>query len=106
MARSGGSCIWKRYRRPSPIRRFFSNSRQVTLDCLYVTYAMVQPHTQKGVVVKDAWTVAALEDELKRFETELRAAGLKPNSVETYVERTSRFIRWLAGDYKPRGPVA
>jgi hypothetical protein len=45
-----------------------------------------------------------LRDELARFEQELRAAGLKENSVLTYVDRTGRFIKWLDGDYRPRGP--
>ena len=45
-----------------------------------------------------------LRDELDRFEGELRAAGLKRSTVNTYVERAEVFLRWLAGDYRPRGP--
>lgn len=45
-----------------------------------------------------------LRGELARFEQELRAAGLKENSVVTYVDRTGRFLKWLDGDYQPRGP--
>lgn len=52
----------------------------------------------------DAWTLHALEKELARFESELRAAGLAENSIHTYVERSGRFIRWLAGEYQPQGP--
>ena len=52
----------------------------------------------------DTWTLAELERELKRFESELRAANLAENSVRTYVDRSERFIRWLAGDYHPQGP--
>jgi hypothetical protein len=51
------------------------------------------------------WRVAELEAELRRYEAELRRAGLKENSISTYVDRAGRFIRWLAGDYEPRGPV-
>ncbi len=51
-----------------------------------------------------AWTSEELDHELKRFEDELKAAGLRPNSVHTYVDRTERFIRWLRGEYRPRGP--
>lgn len=51
-----------------------------------------------------SWTVDELDRELKRFEHELKAAGLRPSSVQTYVERSERFIRWLRGDYHPRGP--
>lgn len=42
--------------------------------------------------------------ELDAFERELRAAGLKESSVHTYVERSSRVLRHLTGDCKPRGP--
>ena len=51
-----------------------------------------------------SWTADELDRELKRFEQELRAAGLRPNSVHTYVDRSERFVRWLRGDYHPRGP--
>lgn len=46
-----------------------------------------------------------LREELARFERQLRAAGLKDSSVATYVDRTSRFLRWLDGGYQPRGPA-
>jgi hypothetical protein len=52
----------------------------------------------------DSWTVEDLRRELTRFETELRRAGLKESSVTTYVDRSGRFVSWLAGDYTPRGP--
>jgi hypothetical protein len=45
-----------------------------------------------------------LRAELRRFEHQLRAAGLKETSVTTYVDRTGRFLKWLEGDYQPRGP--
>jgi hypothetical protein len=54
--------------------------------------------------VADSWTVEDLRRELTRFETELRRAGLKESSVTTYVDRSGRFVSWLAGDYTPRGP--
>lgn len=50
------------------------------------------------------WTAEELDRELRRFEAELRRAGLKESSVATYVDRSSLFIRWLRGDYEPRGP--
>jgi hypothetical protein len=53
---------------------------------------------------RDCWTVAELERELQRFEAELRGARLKDSTVRTYVDRSSVFIRWLAGDYEPVGP--
>ena len=50
------------------------------------------------------WTSDELRDELERFEAELRAAGLRETSIQTYVDRTRRFLRWLDGDYTPGGP--
>jgi hypothetical protein len=52
-----------------------------------------------------AWTVSELRRELTRFEEELRSSGLADNSIRTYVDRSAIFIRWLAGEYHPRGPV-
>ena len=49
------------------------------------------------------WTVAELHEALEEFEEELREAGLAESSVRTYVDRSRFFVRWLDGDYKPRG---
>ena len=53
----------------------------------------------------ESWTIDELRRELVRFEVELRGAGLKDSSVTTYVDRSGRFISWLAGNYTPRGPI-
>lgn len=50
------------------------------------------------------WSVTDLYNLLGEFEAELREAGLRENSVRTYVDRSTFFIRWLDGDYQPRGP--
>ena len=50
------------------------------------------------------WTTDELRTELLRFERELRAANLKDSSIQTYVDRSGRFLKWLDGDYHPRGP--
>lgn len=50
------------------------------------------------------YSVDELREQLHRFERELRAAGLEESSVTTYVDRTGRFLKWLDGDYQPRGP--
>jgi hypothetical protein len=50
------------------------------------------------------YSPAELRAELRRFEHQLRAAGLRETSIATYVDRTSRFLKWLEGDYQPRGP--
>lgn len=51
------------------------------------------------------WTIGELRAELARFERELKAAGLAPSSVHTYVDRSERFLRWLVGEYRQRGRV-
>ncbi len=53
-----------------------------------------------------SYTIAELRAELLRFETELREAGLRTNTVQTYVGRSATFVDWLAGDYVPRGPIS
>lgn len=51
-----------------------------------------------------SWTLDELHRELARFEKEARQAGLRENSVNTYVQRSSIFLRWLSGDYQFQGP--
>lgn len=50
------------------------------------------------------WTIKDLYAELAEFELVLRAKGLRDSSIDTNVDRTRRFIRWLDGDYEPSGP--
>jgi hypothetical protein len=59
---------------------------------------------QATVMSDQRYSPGELRAELRRFEHQLRAAGLKETSVTTYVDRTGRFLRWLEGDYQPRGP--
>lgn len=51
------------------------------------------------------WSADQLRAELTRFERELRDAGLRDSSIRTYVDRSEIFVRWLDGDYHPRGPI-
>lgn len=56
----------------------------------------------------NTWDIEGLRTELSRYREELVAAGKVPNTVQTYVDRADRFIRWLAGEYDPaqeRGSV-
>ncbi|MDQ3661172.1 MAG: hypothetical protein M3454_08980 [Actinomycetota bacterium] len=52
----------------------------------------------------ESWTIEDLNEELRQFESELRAAKLAEASVRTYVDRSATFIRWLTGVYHPQGP--
>jgi hypothetical protein len=45
--------------------------------------------------------MSELQAELRRFEADLRDAGLKENSVLTYVGRAQYFLSWLVGEYTP-----
>lgn len=44
-----------------------------------------------------------LGSELERFRAALRASGLSGSTVHAYLVGASLFVRWLAGDYVPRG---
>jgi hypothetical protein len=59
----------------------------------------------EGTAVSErSWSGSELLAELRRFEAELRAAGLREHTVGTYVGRSETFVRWLRGEYTPRGP--
>lgn len=49
-----------------------------------------------------AWTNDQLFEALNRYEQECEDAGLRPNSVHSYVDYSRRFLRWRVGDYRPR----
>jgi hypothetical protein len=47
------------------------------------------------------WTIAELREELARFKQELAAAAMAEDTIHTYVDRSNRFVNWLAGEYEP-----
>ena len=49
----------------------------------------------------NTWTMPELRDALAEFERDLRRAGLSENTVNTYVDRSERFLRYLTGHYRP-----
>ena len=51
-----------------------------------------------------SWNIEELRSrsELDRYRAELVSAGKVPNTVQTYIDRADRFIRWLVGEYDPR----
>ena len=51
-----------------------------------------------------SYTVTELERKLNEFQEVLIEAGLAENTIHTYVDRSQRFLAWLAGRYVPRGP--
>lgn len=51
--------------------------------------------------MKDTWTMSELRTSLAEFERDLRGAGLSENTVNTYVDRSERFLRYLVGEYRP-----
>jgi hypothetical protein len=62
------------------------------------------PASTQSARGESAWRLSDLHRELRRFEKALVEARLAPASISTYVDRTERFLRWLGGDYAPRGP--
>lgn len=52
----------------------------------------------------EGWTHQELLKKLQEFDRELRDAGLKEGTVRTYVDRSDTFLKWLVGQYTPRGP--
>jgi hypothetical protein len=59
-----------------------------------------------GKPKRTSWTIDELRQDLARFEDELVEANLKPSTVETYVQRSNTFLRWLDGKYEPSGPAS
>jgi hypothetical protein len=55
-------------------------------------------------MAKKCWTTTELASKIDEFHDELVRAGLAESSIQTYVERSYTFVRWLDGRYKPRGP--
>jgi len=51
--------------------------------------------------MSQSWTIGGLRSQLAEFERELRAAGKSPATIQTYVDRAERFVRYLAGEYQP-----
>lgn len=58
--------------------------------------------TQAGLM-NDSLTLDELNARLDAFEQDLRQAGLSEKTVFTYVDRSRRFLRYLAGEYRPGG---
>ena len=51
--------------------------------------------------MKSTWTISQLRASLAEFERDLRSVGLSENTVNTCVDRSERFLRYLVGDYVP-----
>ena len=60
-----------------------------------------QPAPSEGGLGR-TWSIDDLHVELARFEGELKAAGVSPSSVQSYVDGSARFLRWLLNEYQPR----
>ena len=56
------------------------------------------------------WTLEDLRHELARWERELRDATgdagqpYSPDTIHSHIGHSAQFIRWLAGEWQPRGP--
>lgn len=63
---------------------------------------MAQGKDLRAAMSGQAWTMEELLAELERYEGELKAANMTPETIQSYVDRAHRFVGWLCGDYKPR----
>lgn len=50
-----------------------------------------------------AWTLGDLRRELAAYRRELEAAKMRPQAINTYVNLSGTFVRWLDGAYTARG---
>lgn len=48
-----------------------------------------------------AETLAEIDAAFDRYESEVRAAGLRPSAEKTYLLHSSEFVRWLHDDFTP-----
>lgn len=78
----------------------FVRNRKLTEDSP-VLHALIAPEPTN---VTKNYTTEELYEKLEEFKSELEAAGLKQNTVQTYEGRSRTFVDWLAGRYRPRGP--
>lgn len=50
---------------------------------------------------RDPWTVEKLHELLGQFEAELREPWARGDQHPHLLDRSTYFVRWLAGDYQP-----
>jgi hypothetical protein len=46
-------------------------------------------------------TLAKIDAAFDRYESVVRAAGLRPSAEKTYLLHSSQFVRWLHDDFTP-----
>jgi 5-methylcytosine-specific restriction endonuclease McrA len=49
------------------------------------------------------WSATDLQEELNRYRFVLTEARLRPLAIQTYVHSAGVFLRWIDGDYRPKG---
>lgn len=42
-----------------------------------------------------------VEEALRRYELEVKASGVRPNTEKTYLLHATNFVRWLRDDFEP-----
>jgi hypothetical protein len=79
-------------------------SALASLNSTALNHNELSQQEKKAVIPMESYTVKDLEGKRDEFEAVLQEAGLTENTVRTYVDRSQRFLDWLAGRYSPRGP--
>ena len=53
------------------------------------------------IIAKKSSSEESLSDLYKRYEAEVKGAGLEPNTEGTYLVHARNFVRWVSGEFKP-----
>jgi len=46
-------------------------------------------------------TMREIEEAFRKYEAEVEATAMTPNTKTTYLLHSRHFVRWLKGDFKP-----
>jgi len=52
-------------------------------------------------IAQDDITLAEIDAAFDCYESEVRAAGLRPRAEETYLLQSSQVVRWMHNDFTP-----
>lgn len=68
---------------------------------------LVDPRSKQAAPVTQSarrsnWTTVELRSDLDSFEKDLRDAGLKEQTIQTYIARSKTFVDWLERKYVPK----
>lgn len=102
----GEAIVWDRgFVRDEPVRQALAELFEAGYLIEFMNAFELTESGERHVFGVDSWSYDDLRRELMAFEAALRDAGLRETTVDTYVDRADRFLRWLIGNYQPKGPT-